>query len=250
MPPGDPAAVLAVEEVSVRFGGIAALTSVSLSVGPGATTGLIGPNGAGKTTLFDVISGLRRPDRGRVLMGGIDVTRLGPKERSLRGLGRTFQRLEVFGSLTTLDNVLVAVENSGLRGGAARRRARDLLDRVGLGAVAESQADTLPTGFARLVELARALAGGPTILLLDEPSSGLDTAETRRLAALLGDLVADGLAVLLVEHDMELVMTVCHHIYVLGSGQVIGSGSPTQVQDDAAVQEAYLGSVSHAVGLR
>ena len=234
--------MLRVEEVSVQFGGLRALDGVDLEADAGQVTGLIGPNGAGKTTLFNVVTGLQRPNRGRVVIDGRDVTTAGPKDRARRGLGRTFQRLEVFGSLSAEDNVLVALENRGLRGRAARAEAARLLSRVGLTAVASAQADVLPTGLARLLELARALACRPRLLLLDEPSSGLDPAESDRLGDLIAELAAEGLAVLLVEHDMEMVMKLCGRIHVLDFGRVIASGPPSEVQSDPAVQAAYLGA--------
>jgi len=234
--------MLRVEEVTVAFGGVRALVDVSLDVVPGQITGLIGPNGAGKTTLFNVVTGLQKPVRGRVMLGGVDVTGKGPKDRARMGLGRTFQRLEVFGSLTTLDNVLVGVENTGVHGQAARRAAAGLLDRVGIAHVADRQADVLPTGLARLLELARALACQPKLLLLDEPFSGLDSAESARLGDLLEELAADGLAVLLVEHDMEMVMRLCRTIYVLSFGSLIASGMPDEIKANPDVQSAYLGA--------
>ena len=234
--------MLQVEDVTVAFGGVRALVDVDLTVGAGQVTGLIGPNGAGKTTLFNVMTGLQKPQRGRVLLDGADVTGKGPKARARLGMGRTFQRLEVFGSLSALDNVLVALENSGFHGRAARDRAGELLQRVGLAGVSSTQADILPTGLARLLELARALACKPKALLLDEPFSGLDSAESERLGDLLQELVGEGLAVLLVEHDMEMVMRLCTHIHVLSFGMVIATGTPAQVKADPAVQEAYLGS--------
>lgn len=234
--------MLQVEDVTVAFGGLRALIDVGIDVAPGQVTGLIGPNGAGKTTLFNVITGLQKPQRGRVLLGGTDVTSKGPRARARLGMGRTFQRLEVFGSLTALDNVLVAVENAGLHGRAARQQATDLLGRVGIGEVSASQADVLPTGLARLLELARALACSPKVLLLDEPFSGLDSRESDRLGELLDELVGDGLAVLLVEHDMEMVMRLCARIHVLSFGTVIASGTPAEIKADAAVQAAYLGA--------
>lgn len=234
--------MLRVDEATVHFGGVRALDDVSLVAEAGQVTGLIGPNGAGKTTLFNVITGLQKPVRGRIAIDGRDVTAAGPKQRARMGLGRTFQRLEVFGSLTVADNVLVALENRGLRGREARAEGARLLARVGLQAVAASQADVLPTGLARLLELARALACRPKLLLLDEPSSGLDSAESLRLGELIAELAGEGLAVLLVEHDMEMVMSLCRRIHVLDFGRIIASGEPAEVQADPAVQAAYLGA--------
>jgi branched-chain amino acid transport system ATP-binding protein len=234
--------MLRVEGVTVAFGGVRALVDVSIDVEGGRITGLIGPNGAGKTTLFNVVTGLQRPRNGHVILDGKDITGKGPRARARMGMGRTFQRLEVFGSLSALDNVLVAVENRGAMGKAARRKATDLLARVELGRVAAIQADVLPTGQARLLELARALACEPKVLLLDEPFSGLDTSESARLGDLLDGLADEGLAILLVEHDMEMVMRLCTRIHVLSFGSIIASGTPDQIKADSAVQEAYLGA--------
>ena len=238
--------MLQVDEVSVTFGGVRALVDVNLDVAPGRVTGLIGPNGAGKTTLFNVITGLQKPQRGRIVLDGADVTRKGPRTRARLGMGRTFQRLEVFGSLSALENVLVAVENSGLHGGPARQKAADLLRRVGIADVSSVHADVLPTGLARLLELARALACSPKVMLLDEPFSGLDSSESERLGDLLEELVGEGLAILLVEHDMEMVMRLCSRIHVLSFGMVIASGTPAEIKADKAVQEAYLGAPAAA----
>ena len=239
--------MLRVEETSVSFGGLRALDSVDLDVAAGSITGLIGPNGAGKTTMFNVITGLQRPERGRVILDGREITGEGPKQRARLGLGRTFQRLELFGSLSARDNVLVALESRGLTGRKGRQLADELLTRVGLAAVADRPADVLPTGMARVLELARALACEPKVLLLDEPSSGLDNAEGDRLGGLLTDLAGLGMAVLLVEHDMNLVMGICSKIFVLDFGRMIASGTPAEVRADPQVQAAYLGTASLAV---
>jgi len=236
--------VLCVEEVSVRFGGVQALQAVSFDVAAGAVTGLIGPNGAGKTTMFNVVTGLQRPDAGRVRLDGEDITAVRPQARAHLGLARTFQRLELFGTLTARENVLVAAEvAAGLtrHDRAPSAVADELLEQVGIADVAEVPSDVLPTGTARLVEVARALATGPRVLLLDEPSSGLSSAESAALGQLLRRLAGDGIAVLLVEHDMDLVMSVCAVLHVLDFGQLIATGTPAQVRDDRRVQEAYLG---------
>jgi branched-chain amino acid transport system ATP-binding protein len=229
------------EGVAVSFGGIRAVDGLDLEVCDGTVTGLIGPNGAGKTTMFNVITGLQRPDRGKICLGERDIAGLGPKRRARLGVGRTFQRLELFGSLSARDNVLVALENRGIRGKRARQAAEEILARVGIAAVADTQANVLPTGLARLVELARALACDPKVLLLDEPSSGLNELEGERLGALLTGLAERGVAVLLVEHDMELVMRICSRIYVLDFGRLIATGSPAEISANAEVQAAYLG---------
>ena len=237
--------MLRVEDVEVRFGGVQALKGVSLEVPDGALVGLIGPNGAGKTTLFNVITGLEKPSRGRVLMADQDVTSLPPHQRARRGLGRTFQRIEVFSSLTVHENVLAAAEarrSWGKDEPEPARSASELLERVGLGDVEHERVDKLPTGLLRLVEVARALASRPRLLLLDEPGSGLSTHESEALGDLLVDLVRDGRSILLVEHDVELVMRVCQQIHVLDFGSIIATGTPDQVQRDPVVQAAYLGT--------
>ncbi|MGH9198088.1 MAG: ABC transporter ATP-binding protein [Acidimicrobiia bacterium] len=240
-------ALLQVEDVSVSFGGVKALDSVSLDADPGYITGLIGPNGAGKTTLFNVICGLQQTDDGRVIFDDRDVGDLKPFERARLGLGRTFQKLEVFDSLSVFDNVLVAAEirKGRSRGGTSPKEdATRIIERMGISSVVEARVDSLPTGTARLVELARALAAQPRLILLDEPSSGLSEQESDDLASLLVALAEEGVAILLVEHAMELVMGVSRRIYVLDFGKVLSVGSPKEVQKDAAVQEAYLGAPS------
>jgi branched-chain amino acid transport system ATP-binding protein len=239
------APLLEVREVTVRFGGLSALDSVQLELRPGDVTALIGPNGAGKTTLFNVISGLQEPTGGMVLVDGDDVSKLKPFKRARRGLARTFQRLEVFGSLTVRENLLVAAE-LGERRDEASTAVDELLERIGLTGVAEERAESLPTGMARLVELGRALALGPRLLLLDEPSSGLDPGESEAFGDLLVELAGDGLGILLVEHDVELVMRISHRIFVLDFGQIIAEGTPEEIQHNERVQEAYLGKEAGA----
>ncbi len=241
-------AELAVEEISVRFGGLQALNDVNLEVHAGAVNGLIGPNGAGKTTLFNVITGLQPPTQGRVRLGGVDITRVSPHQRARLGIARTFQRLELFGTLTARENVQMAAETRRRRptGASSRTEADIVLAHVGLSHVAEEPADLLPTGLARLVELGRALATGPSVLLVDEPSSGLNQEETVELGRVLVDLAQRGIAVLLVEHDMSLVMNICDFVSVLDYGAVIAHGDPASVQADAAVQAAYLGAAEEA----
>jgi branched-chain amino acid transport system ATP-binding protein len=236
--------LLEVMEVDVRFGGLAALSGVDLSAEAGSITGLIGPNGAGKTTLFNVVCGLQEAQSGRVLLEGRDISRRRAYRRARLGISRTFQRIEVFGSLSARDNVLVAAESrrAWSRDGVdPRTLTEDILERVGLEDVAGEQVDALPTGLARLVELGRALATCPKLLLLDEPSSGLDESESEEFGALLGDLAADGLGILLVEHDMDLVMSVCSTVWVLDFGTILASGTPAQIQGDERVKAAYLG---------
>ncbi|HEV3354707.1 MAG TPA: branched-chain amino acid ABC transporter permease/ATP-binding protein [Acidimicrobiales bacterium] len=240
----EPGEILSVEDVSVRFGGVQALAEVTLSASRGRVTGLIGPNGAGKTTLFNVVTGLERPNSGSVRIAGEDVTGLAPYHRARLGLARTFQRLEIFGSLSARDNIRAAAEfhRGWARDGSDPEAVADsILDRLGLRAVADTRVDALPTGSARLVELGRALATEPRLLLLDEPGSGLDGAESEALGSLLVELAAGGMAVLLVEHDVDLVMRVCQDVYVLDFGRLIAHGTPREMQTDAVVQAAYLG---------
>jgi len=244
---GEP--ILETLDVSVRFGGISALSQASLQVMPGQITGLIGPNGAGKTTLFNVITGLQPPTEGRVRLAGHDVTGLAPFKRARLGLARTFQRLEVFGSLTVYENVLAAAEfhrSWSSDKTDPRVVARRVVERVGLGVVSDARVDALPTGLARLVELGRALATQPRLLLLDEVGSGLNHEETGALGDLMLDLASSGTTILLVEHDVELVMRVCARIFVLDFGRIIAEGTPAEIQRDPAVQAAYLGADEEA----
>jgi branched-chain amino acid transport system ATP-binding protein len=236
--------VLETFAVDMRFGPLLALREVDLFAPAGQVTGLIGPNGAGKTTLFNVITGLQQPTRGRVAIDGEDVTALKPHKRARQRVARTFQRLEVFGALTARENILVGAEIRNKWDSVSedpQQVAAEILERVGLTAVADRPVDAMPTGTARLVELGRALAIRPKLLLLDEPGSGLDPEETHALGELLTELADDGMAILLVEHDVELVMRICAELYVLDFGEVIAHGTPKQVQADGAVQAAYLG---------
>jgi branched-chain amino acid transport system ATP-binding protein len=232
-------------DVTVRFGGVTALQDVNIQAEAGRITGLIGPNGAGKTTIFNVITGLQNPTRGRVMVDDAEITDLPVHRRARLGIARTFQRLEIFGSLTVRENVQVAGE---IRRRWSRERfdvdeqTETILERTGLHLLADTPANTLPTGLARLTELGRALATRPRLLLLDEPGSGLDTAESEAFGHLLEELAGDGLGILLVEHDMELIMDVCTWIHVLDFGVHIAQGTPNEVRNDRRVQEAYLGA--------
>ncbi|HET9610237.1 MAG TPA: ABC transporter ATP-binding protein [Acidimicrobiales bacterium] len=231
--------------VSVRFGGKAALDDTTVVAERGSITGLIGPNGAGKTTLFNVICGLLTPDAGRVLLDGDDVTGKPPHKRARHGLARTFQRLELFTSLTVRDNVRVGgdIHNRWSRGGRdTAAETERVIELTGLGGIADREVSEIPTGQARVVELARALMTQPTALLLDEPAAGQTEAETEAFGRLLRRLAGDGLAICLVEHDMTLVMDVCEIIHVLDYGRTIAVGTPDEVRDDPAVVEAYLGT--------
>jgi len=241
--------MLRVRDVFVRFGGVVALDRVSIDLNRGEILGLIGPNGAGKTTLFNCISGVLQPDAGQIIFEGRSLRFVPPHERARRGIARTFQRLEVFGSLTTRENIMVAAE---IRSGWSKEKVNaravtdEVLDTVGLERQADQRVDTMPTGLARLVELGRALATAPRLLLLDEASSGLTSTETDFMAGLLRRLSAAGLAVLLVEHDIEFVMSLCTKIHVLDFGKLIAVGTPKEIQKNKAVQAAYLGSEGDA----
>lgn len=237
--------LLQTRNVTVRFGGVIAASDVSLSAEAGQITGLIGPNGAGKTTVFNVISGLQPPSEGRVLIDDQDVTSLPVHKRARLGLARTFQRLETFSSLTVRENVQVAAE-ARRRYSKERYNVAELIDSIlelaGLAHVADVAANTLPTGLARLTELARALAIKPRFLLLDEPGSGLDSDESEAFGRLLLDLAAEGQGVLIVEHDMDLIMEVCSWIHVLDFGIHIADGAPDAIRNNPKVQKAYLGT--------
>ncbi|MFC7303363.1 ABC transporter ATP-binding protein [Streptomyces monticola] len=253
--------VLEATGIGVRFGGIQALRDARIGVRPGEVCGLIGPNGAGKTTLFDVVSGIRRPDAGRVMLDGTDVTRRSPVWRARHGMRRTFQRQQLFGQLTVADNLVVAQEWRGGGGGlvadvlgaparrrretARRERAADVLRTCGLDALAPEYAGALPVGRARMVELARALADPPRVLLLDEPASGMTADERQQLSAVIRHLADEqGCAVLLVEHNVAFVMELCARVVVLDLGTVLAEGTPAEVRADARVREAYLGTTA------
>jgi ABC-type branched-subunit amino acid transport system ATPase component len=259
------AAGLAADGIVVRFGGLVALNGAGVIAARGRITGLIGPNGAGKTTMFNVCCGFQPHAAGRVTLDGADITRKGPVARAKMGVGRTFQRLELFRSLTVLQNVSLAVEAKhinddpltqlGIRGRPSSNDpstevvAAEMLERVGIADLAGRTAGELSTGQARLLELARALARKPQLVLLDEPSSGLDVAETGEFGRLLCDLVADGsLGVLLVEHDMALVLDICQSIYVLDFGVPLMSGSPEDIRASEQVRAAYLGRDTNTSG--
>ena len=252
---------LKVDGIEVHYGGLIAVQGVSLHAPEGRITGLIGPNGAGKTTIFNALSGLLQPYAGSIALFGTDIVRQSPAARAQRGLGRTFQRMELFDSLTVFDNVALGRE-AGLAGrnplrhligkpgdrSAAEQAARNALSLCGLDELANRRVGSLSTGQRRLVELARTVAGNFRILLLDEPSSGLDHTETKRFGEILKRVVVDtGAGILLVEHDMALVMEVCQYLYVIDFGRPIFDGTPAEVAASDIVRSAYLGT--EAVGV-
>ena len=246
---------LQVDDVVVRFGGLLAVDGVSLRVDPGQPVGLIGPNGAGKTTTFNVCSGLIRPTSGTVTLFGTNVTAKSPPVRGRLGLGRTFQRMELYDRLSVRENVAMGLEarlagtrvfRSLVATASERRAVADAtaraLERCRIEHLADRRAGVLPSGQRRLVELARALAGDRQLLLLDEPSSGLDPSETAEFAEILRSVVADeGRSILLVEHDMSLVRAVCEYTYVLDFGKLIAEGPTAEVLASDTVRQAYLG---------
>ena len=252
-------AALELREVGVRFGSFTAVDGVSLTVHAGEVVGLIGPNGAGKTVTFNVVTGLQPATRGAVLLGGVDVTSLPAHARTSMGLARTFQVVQLFSGMTVLENLMVAAHRHTRAGvitdalrlpgraralAQARERARAVLAYLELSHLAEVEVTTLPVGQARLVELARALCLTPKVLLLDEPASGLDPAETADFVALLAEIRATlGCAMLLVEHDMGVVMPLCDHVVVMDFGKVLAAGLPGEVRADPSVRAAYLGEV-------
>lgn len=247
-------AALLAENITVRFGGHTAVSAVDLSASAGTIVGLIGPNGAGKTTTFNALTGMLTPNSGRVRLDGTDVTRWSTHRRARHGMARTFQRLEVFTTLTVADNIQVAIElrrrwNPLNFAGRWDRQSLNaevdaLVARLGLEDVQNDAAGSLSTGKARLVEVARALAIRPKVLLLDEPASGLDGAETERFGALIRELADEGVAVLMVEHDMDLVMAACDDIYVLDFGSCIAHGDAASIRSNPSVLAAYLGTAA------
>lgn len=253
---GVPTVGLELLALQVKYGGRVAVAESDMRAPRGVITGLIGPNGAGKTTTFNACSGLVKPTSGQVFLDGEEVTRKSPAARARRGLGRTFQRMELYDSLTVEQNVMLGRE-AGFAGArpwkhlfstpaeakSVQEAASAALDLCGIEGLSNRRPSELSTGQRRLVELARCIAGGYSMMLLDEPSSGLDGSETEQFGTVLKRLVRDGdVGILLVEHDMALVMDVCDFIYVLDFGQMIFAGTPNEVAASEVVRAAYLGS--------
>ena len=252
--------VLEVVDVAKRFGGVQAVNGVNLAVTRGTPLGVIGPNGAGKTTLFSIVAGAVRPDTGSVSLNGQRIDGLKEYQVVRRGLARTYQNCRLFAELTVRENVMVAEENSrtmrdhasgsgapsarGVRRRSASktRRVDELLESFGIGAFARTRAGDLPFGLQRRVAVARAAATAAEVLLLDEPTAGMNEEETRDLAKLVTDLCERGFTVVVIEHDMSFVRTVCNEVVVLDRGAVISSGPVLAVQSDPKVKEAYLGA--------
>ncbi|RAI35630.1 ABC transporter ATP-binding protein [Rhodoplanes roseus] len=248
--------ILKVVDLGITFGGLRAVDGVSFSVSLGEVFSIIGPNGAGKTTLFNLVTGIYRPGRGTIMLAGENVTRLAPHLLVRRGMARTFQNLQIFFRMTALENVMVgnhlaertsfladllSLPSVARQNRRTRTRALELLERVGLAHHAETTAGDLPYGVLKRLEIARALAADPKVLLLDEPAAGCNAVETEAIDRLIGQIAKDGVAVVLIEHDMKLVMKISDRVLVLAHGKRLAEGPPRQVRSDPAVIAAYLG---------
>jgi len=248
--------MLEVRAITQRFGGINALQDISFTVAKGDITGVIGPNGAGKTTLFNIVTGIYTQTSGQIFLDGADISHVPAEKLAQRGLVRTFQNIELFGSMTVLENVMVGLHTRSSCGIVScmgkmpwhmreerqiRKRAHDWLAFCGISDLADHTAGSLPFGKGRLLEIARAMAVEPRIMLMDEPAAGLNNRETSELAGLIRKIRDAGVTVVLVEHDMELVMDICDRIVVLNLGRKLAEGTPREIQDSPEVITAYLG---------
>jgi branched-chain amino acid transport system ATP-binding protein len=248
---------LAAEHLTIEFGGVKAVNDVSFATQPGEIFAIIGPNGAGKTTLFNLLSGIYAPRGGRVLLGGDDVTGHAPYRLAQRGMSRTFQNLQIFSRMTAAENVMVGRHRHEKRSVFAhllalpgvwrqnretRQQAEALLDRVGLASLASHPANALPYGALKRLEIARALATEPKVLLLDEPAAGCNAVEASELTAIIRSIARDGITVVLVEHNMHMVMNLSDRIHVLANGRTLAEGTASEVRANPAVIEAYLGT--------
>lgn len=249
--------LLRVENLSKEFGGVQAIADLSFAFNAGTIHSIIGPNGAGKTTLFNLISGIYTPTTGRVFLEDKDANGLAPFELAAMGLSRTFQNLQIFFNMTALENVMVGLHmrldsrfwpallrigGIGKKEEQAREQAAELMRFVGLEAYLDAESDAMPFGALKRLEIARAMASEPKIILLDEPAAGLNTTETEEIDELIRKISKTGVTVVLVEHDMRLVMGVSDHILVLDNGRKLGEGTAADIQSDAGVIEAYLGA--------
>jgi branched-chain amino acid transport system ATP-binding protein len=248
--------VLEARNICMYFGGLKAVEDVSMAINAGDIFGIIGPNGAGKTTFFNICSGIYTPTRGSIVLSGEDITSLKPEQIARRGLARTFQNIKLFTHMTVLDNVKIGfhintktgIVESLIRGKKYRadekfvvEKGLEILEKVGLSSYRDTRAGNLPYGIQRKVEIARALALNPTILLLDEPAAGMNPRETFELMEFIKVLNRQGYTIAVIEHDMKFVMNSCNHVLVLNFGQKICEGTPDMVQADKQVQEAYFG---------